>query len=140
LTARLRTLLPPVWAGLLLAVSLLAAPAAFATLARADAGKVVGDLFAREAAVSLVAAVVFVVLERHAGGRPLGANVLLALGALFCTVAGYYALQPMMEAARSGQGALSFGQLHGISTAFFGLKTALVLAIAWRLSGPGRSS
>ena len=60
--------------------------------------------------------------------------MLLALGALFCTVAGYYAIQPMMAAARAGQGAWSFGALHGASSVFFGLKGLLVLALAWRLA------
>ena len=43
--------------------------------------------------------------------------MLLALGTVFCTVAGYYALAPLMAAARAGQGSLSFAQLHGISLA-----------------------
>jgi len=30
---------------------------------------------------------------------------------------------------------LSFGQLHLISTLFYGLKTALVLVLAWRMAG-----
>jgi hypothetical protein len=61
------------------------------------------------------------------------------LGVLFCTVAGYFAIQPMMAAARAGQGSLSFGALHGISSAFFVLKGLLVLALAWRLSQPPTS-
>jgi hypothetical protein len=132
--ARLRLLLPALWAGVLLAVALLAAPAAFATLAPADAGRVVGRLFGHEAGVSLAAALVFVMFERKEGGAALGANVLLALGALFCTVAGYYALQPMMAAARAGQGALTFGQLHALSVGFFAVKAILVLALAWRVA------
>ena len=47
----------------------------------------------------------------------MGADTMLALGALFCTVAGYFALQPMMADARAGRGALGFGALHAISTA-----------------------
>jgi hypothetical protein len=57
----------------------------------------------------------------------------LALGTLACTVLGYYVLQPMMELARQGQGALSFGQLHGLSFGLFGLKILLVLVMAWRV-------
>ena len=48
-------------------------------------------------------------------GSQFSAGMLLALGAVFCTVAGYFALQPMMPAARAGQGRLSFGQLHAVS-------------------------
>ena len=47
-------------------------------------------------------------------------------------MAGYYALLPQMEAARGGQGALSFGQLHAVSAAFYGVKVLLVLALVWR--------
>ena len=66
----------------------------------------------------------------------MSANVLLVLGALFCTVLGHYGLRSAMDAARAGQGALSFGALHGLSVAFFGLKGLLVLALAWRLTAP----
>jgi hypothetical protein len=58
------------------------------------------------------------------------------LGCLFCTVLGYFALQPMMEAARAGQGRFSFGALHGASSAFFALKGLLLFAYLWRLSTP----
>lgn len=130
-TGRLRALIPALWLGALLAVALLAAPAAFATLSNADAGRVVGRLFAQEARLSLALGIVVVLLERRRV-RSFNAAMLLALGAVFCTVAGYYALQPMMAQARAGQGALSFGQLHTLSLAFYGLKTLLVAALAWR--------
>jgi hypothetical protein len=61
-------------------------------------------------------------------------NLMLLLGTLFCTVAGYFAVQPMMAAARAGQGAISFGALHAVSAGFFMLKGLLVLALAWRLT------
>ena len=51
------------------------------------------------------------------------------------TVAGYFALQPMMATARAGQGAWSFGALHGMSVGFYALKALLVLVLAWRLGG-----
>jgi Domain of unknown function (DUF4149) len=137
---RWRALLPGLWAGGLLCVALLATPAPFALLAQADAGRVVGRMLAHEAAASLFLGVVLLVLERVAArrasangsGREFSLGMGLALGALFCTVAGYYALQPMMAAARAGQGALSFGQLHAISAGFFVVKASLVLALAWR--------
>jgi hypothetical protein len=56
---------------------------------------------------------------------------------VFCTVAGYFALQPMMAAARAGEGPLSFGQLHAVSAAFYAVKLLLVLALAWRAAGTG---
>jgi hypothetical protein len=141
---RWRRLLPGLWAGGLLCVALLATPAPFALLAQADAGRVAGRMLAHEAAASLFFGIAVLVLERVAarrsltdgggGGRQFSAGMVLALGALFCTIAGYYAVQPMMVAARAGQGGLSFGQLHAISAAFFVVKTGLVLALAWRAS------
>ena len=142
---RLRRLLPGLWAGLLLGMALLATPAPFATLAQADAGRVVARLLAGEAYASLALGVVVLVLERlHARrdasatlGSQFSASMVLALGALFCTVAGYFALQPLMAAAKAGQGAWGFGQLHALSAAFYLVKTGLVLALAWRAArGP----
>ena len=133
------------WAGALLAIALIGAPAGFAVLAeRSDAGRVAGHMFVREAYLSLALAVVLFILERGRArriaeqeqGSVLSTELLLLAGALFCTVAGYFALQPMMAAARAGQGTLSFGALHAISTVFYGLKTLLVLVLAWRLSRP----
>jgi hypothetical protein len=142
--ARLRRLLPPAWAGVLLCIALMAAPAPFALLSPADAGRVVGRLFAQEAYLSLALAVLLFLAERRAAaaeaaagrGSVLTANLLLLLGTVFCTVAGYFALQPMMEAARAGQGGPSFAVLHGVSAGFFGLKTLLVCVLAWRVARP----
>ena len=137
---RLRILLPALWAGVLLCIALIAAPAGFATLPSADAGRVAGRMFMVEAYLSLALALMLFVLERGrarsaaAAGRGSVFSVELALllGTLFCTVAGYFALQPMMQAARAGQGSVSFATLHFVSAGFFGLKTLLVLALAWR--------
>jgi hypothetical protein len=139
-TARLRTLLPALWLGALLAIGLLAAPAAFATLGSTEAGRLVARLFSHEARLSLVLGVVVVLLERQRV-RSFTPPMLLALGAVFCTVAGYYALLPMMAAARVGQGSWSFGQLHAVSLGFYGLKTLLVALLAWRaVNVPARTS
>jgi hypothetical protein len=136
---RLRLLLPGLWAGLLLAVALIATPAPFATLVPSEAGRVVARVLASEAYASLALGVLALVLERRAarrgaeqGGTQFTAGMALALGAIFCTVAGYFALQPLMGPARAGQGPLSFGQLHAASAAFYLLKLALVAALAWR--------
>ena len=139
---RLGSWLAGIWAGLLLCVAFIAAPAPFATLASADAGRVVARIFAQEAYLSLAFALVLYLIVRKqahlaaaAGkGSVVSANVLLVLGTLFCTVAGYFALQPMLEAARAGQGSFSFGALHGASMGFFALKGLLVHVLAWRLT------
>lgn len=141
---RLRRLLPAVWLGVLLALALIAAPSLFALLERAAAGQVAGRLFALEAQLSLALGIALGLLERRraevraeAGlGSRISAELLLVLGALFCTVFGHFALQPMMAAARAGEGRWSFAALHGASTAFYGLKTLLVAALAWRAARP----
>ncbi len=126
----------------MLCIGGLAAPAAFATLARPDAGAFVGRVFAQEGYLSLaMAALLYLAARRLARaaaaagiGSVVSAEVLLALGALFCTVAGYFALQPMMEAARAGQGSFSFATLHGVSLGLYALKALLVTVLAWRLT------
>jgi Domain of unknown function (DUF4149) len=143
---RARGLLAGVWAGWLLCVAGLATPSAFATLAQADAGRVAGRMLAQEAYSALVFGVLLLILERVAArraadsgqGSQFSTGMALALGALFCTVAGYFALQPMMVAARAGQGGLSFGQLHAISAAFYVVKLVLVLTLAWRATALSR--
>lgn len=135
----LRVLLPALWAGVLLGVAGIAAPSAFAALAPSDAGKVVAHVWRIDAYLGLVLPLAVVLTERRFV-RGLNATVLLALGALFCTVAGYFAVQPMLAAARQGQGPLGFGQLHAVSVAFFSLKTLLVLALAWRAAAVRPSS
>jgi hypothetical protein len=136
--ARLRLLLAALWGGFLLCVAFAAAPNAFAVLERAQAGAYVARLFALEAHTSLALALVLMLmarrLARDLGDRAFSPDFLLPAGALFCTVAGYFALQPLMAAAKAGQGALSFGALHAISFGFFGLKILLVLVLAWRSS------
>ncbi|MDP9044981.1 MAG: DUF4149 domain-containing protein [Pseudomonadota bacterium] len=131
-----------VWFGVLAAVGALAAPSAFATLAAPVAGKFVGRLFELEAGLSLGMALLLFILERQrtraateeGTGPVFSTNLMLLLATLFCTVAGYYAVVPMMEAARAGQGRWSFGALHAVSAGFFFARCVLVLALAWRLS------
>ncbi|MBA3596510.1 MAG: DUF4149 domain-containing protein [Methylibium sp.] len=137
---RLRRLFPALWLGVLLAIALIAAPTLFAQLERAAAGRVAGRLFALEAQLSLALCIALGLIERRraslraaAGhGSRISAELLLVLGALFCTVCGQFALQPLMEAARAGEGRWSFGVLHAVSVGFYGLKTLLVAALAWR--------
>jgi hypothetical protein len=139
--ARAAALTAGLWAGILLCIGAIAAPAAFSALSRADAGRFVGQLFEREAYLSIVLAVLLFVVERQRGrgseassaGSVFTVNLMLVLGTLFCTVAGYFAVLPMMAAARAGEGPVSFGALHAVSSGFFLLKGLLVLALAWRL-------
>ncbi len=141
MTARWARVLPGLWAGLLLCIALIATPAVFALLPRADAGTVVSRIFAHEAWLSLVLAGLLLLSERTRRTRmfepPQGAaagNKPLLWGTVLCTLLGYFAVHGLMPAARAGQGPFSFGQLHAVSTAFYGLKTLLVLVLAWRAS------
>jgi hypothetical protein len=133
-----------VWAGVILAVAFIGTPAGFALVPRDVAGKLAAFMLSREAYLSIAMSVVlFVVVRgqareaaRATQGSVMSANVLLVLGALFCTVFGHFGISSAMDAAREGKGALSFGALHGISVLIFGLKGLLVLALAWRLTAP----
>ncbi len=148
LAGRFAALIAGLWAGVLLCIGAIAAPAAFATLARPDAGRFVNRLFEQDAWLSIAVALVLFAIERQrsrdmaaAGtGSVFSVNLMLLLGTLFCTVAGYFAVQPMVESARAGQGSLSFGALHAISAGFFVVKGLLVLALAWRLSATTRTA
>ncbi|MEO6278505.1 DUF4149 domain-containing protein [Roseateles sp.] len=141
--ARLQALLAALWGGFLLCVAFAAAPSAFAVLERANAGLFVGRLFATEAKVSLAIALILMLLERRitrdkveagAASNVFSWELLLPAVVLFCTIAGYYALQPLMTDAKAGTGVASFAVLHGASLAFFAVKGFAVLALAWRLS------
>ena len=146
--ARFAAVVAGLWAGILLCIGAIAAPSAFATLVPADAGRVVSRMFMQEAYLSLGVAIVLFVIERQrtrqvaavGAGSVFGLNLVLLLGTLFCTVAGYFAVQPMVAAARAGQGTLSFGTLHAVSASLFALKGLLVLALAWRLSSAAKTS
>ncbi|MDT8997998.1 DUF4149 domain-containing protein [Paucibacter sp. APW11] len=144
---RLRALLAALWGGLLLCIAGVAAPAAFAVLERAQAGKLVARLFERDAQIGLLLGLLLMMMERRLqrdGQEREGMQqravfnpeLLLPLLAMVCVVAGYYALQGPMQAAREGQGSWSFAALHGISLLFFGIKTAAVLMLAWRAARP----
>lgn len=138
---KLRRLLPGIWFGVLLAIALIATPAASGALDKVSFGAVARAIFAREAPTSLVFGVLILVIERRdalarhmaTGVSQFSVEMTLAIAALFCTVAGYYGLEPMMEQARSGASTtLTFLQLHAISLAFFAVKGLLVLALAWK--------
>ena len=139
---RLACLVAGLWAGLILGIAAIGAPAGFANLAPDVAGRVAGRMFAQEAYLSLALGVILLLLVRRQArldaevgqGSVFSTNVVLVLGTLFCTMLGYFAVQPLMAEARAGQGVWSFGALHGASAVLFGLKGLLALALAWRLS------
>jgi len=134
------------WGGLIGAIGAVVAPVLFATLPRADAGRVAARLFAVEATIGICAGALLLLLTfqlaRRAaeqGASRFSADMLLVLGALFCIVAGHYAIQPMMEARLRGEAGPSFAVLHGVASAFFVVKFFVVGAVAWRLTGAART-
>jgi Domain of unknown function (DUF4149) len=140
---RCRRILPGLWAGLLLCIALVAAPATFAVLPGAEAGRVVSRIFVQQAWISLALAATLLMFERPgaaadpaSGGWAGVRNRSLLWGTVGCTLLGDFAVQSLMPAARAGQGIFSFGQLHLVSIVFYGLKIALVLALAWRATQP----
>jgi hypothetical protein len=133
------------WAGLILGIGLIAAPAAFAVLQRSVAGAVAGRMFSHEAYAGLVFSALLLWTVRQVArndaasgeGSQFSFSLVLVLIALFCTIFGQFGLQPMMAAAHAGEGVLSFAMLHGLSAALFGLKGLVLAALAWRLTKPG---
>ena len=140
--ARWAAVIAAAWAGELLAIAGLAAPAAFATLEPANAGRLVGRIFAQDAYLALALALLLLFIEQRAArqraesgtGSVMSLAAVLLLGTVFCTVAGYFALQPLLEEARLGRGSWSFGALHAVSGSFYALKTLLVLTLVWRFA------
>lgn len=132
--SKLRALLAAIWAGQLLTIAGVAAPNAFATLARPEAAAYVARLFWIDARISLVLGVLLILMEQRLqrdatpGRLRFTALLLLPAGVLLCVVGGYEALQPLMNEAR---GTPRFGVLHGLSMLAFAAKTACVLALAW---------
>ena len=143
---RLAAVVAALWAGLIFGIGLIGAPAAFAVLQRSVAGAVAGRMFTHEAYIGLAFSAVLIWAARRVArddaaagrGSQFSLELVLVLVALFCTVFGHFGLQPMMAAARAGEGAWSFGALHGLSTVLFGLKALALVALSWRLArAPG---
>lgn len=144
---RIQAWLAGLWAGSVLAIGGMAAPALFSVLSSQMAGQGAGRIFAIEANVSLLFAIVLFIMERQrvrseveqggASTSAMSASLLMILGALFLTVLGQFAIHPMIEAAKAGQPTrLSFGALHGISAGMYWLKAMVLLGLSWRLTAP----
>ena len=139
---RLAAWVAGVWCGVMAGLAFIAAPALFAALPHTDAGRVASTLFAQDAYVGLALGALLLIMtlqrarldaERGVGSR-FSTDMILALLALFCVIAGHFGVQPMIEASRQGRGGLSFGALHGVSMAFFAGKLLAASVLAWRLT------
>jgi Domain of unknown function (DUF4149) len=148
LATRAAALAAGLWAGVIACIGAMAAPIAFATVASSEAGRIVGRLLAQEAYLGLALAAVLFAIERVRSGEAARAGagsvfsvtLVLVLATLFCTVAGHFAVQPMLVAARLGQGAWSFGALHAISGGLFVLKGMLALLLSWRFGSAAQAA
>jgi len=139
---RLAAYLSGLWAGVLLGIGFIGAPAGFASTFPETAGRIAGRMFQQEAYLSLGLTVLLLLMLRRiwqmteAGGSVLGADALMLLGVAFCTVLGHFGLLPALAAAKAGQGGMSFGALHGLAMGLYALKTLVLLVLAWRLNAP----
>lgn len=141
---RFQAWLAATWTGVMLAVGGVAAPSLFMALERELAGKAAGRIFTLEAKLSLAFAIVLFMIERRRvrdlaeSGQTttvMTGNLLIILGALFLAIFGEFVMHPMIEAAKAGQPTqLSFGALHGVSSALYWLRAVLVGCLAWRLT------
>jgi hypothetical protein len=128
-----RRLVVALWAGVLVTVGALVAPALFRVLPeRALAGLVAGELFRLVTLLSVAAAVLAFLLHgptrvgplRHRGWSLVPAVLLLA---------NEYGLRPVMDAARAaGQVTPAFMAWHGLSAALYAAATAVALLLLVR--------
>lgn len=138
-----RVLVATFWAGSLWTIGYLVAPALFSTLAdKVLAGTIAGHLFRIEAWVSVACAAVLIALITFgkADGRAVKRNPLLFIvcAMCFCTLVGYFGLQPFMAALREAAGPggvmdsdarMKFGILHAASAAFYLIQSLLGVAL-----------
>ncbi|RKP56756.1 DUF4149 domain-containing protein [Pararobbsia silviterrae] len=146
---RLFNLISTIWVGSLLTTGYLVAPTLFALLSETDAGRVAANLFHTQAYVSVVSGIVLLLIAnrvlrmRDAGASSIeiGAQALrrarrVIIAMIACTLVGYFALQPWMNALRiAAQTAgtdishsaykTQFGALHGVSMVFYLLESVL---------------
>lgn len=145
---RLFNLLSTIWVGSLLTTGYLVAPTLFALLAQTDAGNVAASLFRKQAYISVICGVLLLLFVNRemriqsAGETPQAIvqalrrarRVIVAM--VLCTLIGYFALQPWMNALRlAAQSAgtdighsafkAQFGALHGVSMVFYLVESLL---------------
>jgi hypothetical protein len=141
--SRWQAWLATLWAGAVVIIGALAAPALFSVLPREMAGTGAGRIFHLEAQLSLFMAVLIFVMERRrvrdavesgAQQSAMSATLLMTLVVLFLTIFGQHVLHPMIQAARQGApSGLSFAALHGLSAALYWSKALILLVMSWRL-------
>jgi hypothetical protein len=151
---RLFGLLTLVWVGSQLTIGYAVAPVLFASLDRAAAGAVAAQLFRIEAVIGVLMGVLLLVLGNRLvrrGGTAYRRLRWLVAGMLVCVLAGYFALEPFMNALRVaalnagtdvGHSAYAgrFGLLHGVSSLLYLIESVLGLILAWKLPAAVKAS
>jgi hypothetical protein len=144
---RVRILVATLWAGSLWTIGYLVAPVLFSTLAdRVLAGTIAGQLFRIEAWVSVTCAAVLIasLIFGNTNSRPMQQHRLLfiILAMLFCTLAGYFGLQPFMAELREAAGPggvmdsdlrAKFGMLHAASSALYLVQSLFGIALVLKV-------
>jgi hypothetical protein len=125
------------WAGSLVTVCAIAAPAAFAVLPdRHAAGQVAARLFLVETVIGVAVSAIF--LAMYAASRivaPRSVAVLIALAAAAPLVS-QVVLSPLMDSARAAGNMARFGALHGVSALLFAAACVCSIAALWIFSRP----
>ncbi|CAM2147737.1 DUF4149 domain-containing protein [Pararobbsia alpina] len=139
---RFFNLFSTIWVGSLLTTGYLVAPTLFALLPETEAGTVAASLFQKQAYVSVICALALLLIANRvmrvyatsqapvATVRALRLARRVIVAMLLCTLIGYFALQPWMNALRVAAQAAGtdishsafrakFGALHGVSMVFY---------------------
>ncbi|MPV64401.1 DUF4149 domain-containing protein [Burkholderia sp. BE17] len=144
---RVFRLLSAVWVGSLLTIGYAVAPVLFKTLERMTAGSVAAQLFRIEAILGVVCGVLLLALSNQQvrrGSSEYRRVRWIVAAMVVCVLAGYFALQPFMNALRvaamdagtdiaNSPYASRFGMLHGVSSVFYLVESVLGLMLIWRL-------
>ncbi|HTJ93496.1 MAG TPA: DUF4149 domain-containing protein [Pararobbsia sp.] len=150
---RLFNLLSTIWVGSLLTTGYLVAPTLFALLPETDAGNVAASLFQKQAYVSVICGVLLLLIANRvlrvrasdvsrdaASAHALRRARRVIVAMVLCTLIGYFALQPWMNALRvAAQSAgtdishsafkAKFGALHGVSMLFYLVESLLGIGL-----------
>jgi hypothetical protein len=134
---RLVAMVIALWAGSLVTVCAIAAPAAFAVLPdRHAAGQVAARLFLIETVIGVVASVCFLAafaMSRIIAPRSVAILVVIAAAAPLLSEV---VLGPLMESARRAGDMARFGALHGVSALLFGVACVCSVIALWLFNRP----
>jgi hypothetical protein len=135
--SRLAAVVLTLWAGSLWTICAIAAPAAFAVLERAAAGRLAGALF--QIATWLGAACALILFATAFVHKPLAARLSpswLVAATAAAPLLSELVLSPMMAAARAANDMSRFGMLHGLAAVLFVAAALGALLLVLRFNRP----